>query len=127
MLGNGRPHGHSWPMNLAALTNTATLPDWISAISAAVVALGVIVAALGWTLKQAKQLRDPGEAPGGQEGEDKEFFEDVVQGWQGGSPQWWRDPQGGRSLLARWKRRLRRRGRLQQIQRAQRSSDPDED
>lgn len=33
--------------------------------------------------RMAKKLTDPGDAPGGQAGEDKEFFEDVLRGLAG--------------------------------------------
>lgn len=116
MLGNGGPHGHSGRMDLAALANTATAPDWISAISTAVIALSVVAAAVSWMRQRANQLRDPGEAPDGQEGEDREFFEDALRPIQGGSPQWWKDQQRKMTWLQRRQRRLRGRGRMKRVQ-----------
>lgn len=128
MLGNGRPQGHSGRMDLAALANTATAPDWISAISTAVIALSVVAAAVSWIRQRANQLHDPGEAPGGQAGEDREFFEDVLRPIQGGSPQWWKDQQRDMTWLQRWQRRLRGRKRLERTrQRAERIRELDEE
>ena len=73
-------------MDPVLLTAAPSVTNWITAVSTAVLAMSVLVAALGWTRRQAKQLRDPGEAPGGQEGEDREFFEDVLRPIQGGFP-----------------------------------------
>ena len=103
-------------MDPVLLTAAPSVTDWISAISTAVLAMSVLVAALGWTRRQAKQLRTPGEAPGGQAGEDKEFFEDVLRPIQGGSPQWWKDEQRGKTRLQRWQRRLRGRKRMKKAQ-----------
>ena len=115
-------------MNPVVLTAAPSITDWITAISTAVLALSVLGAALGWTRRQAKQLRNPGEAPGGQEGEDREFFEDVLRPIQGGSPPWWKDQQRGRTWLERWQRRLRGRERRKRAeQRAERLRGLDEE
>ena len=75
----------------------------------------------------AKKLRDRGETPGGQEGEDREFFEDVLRPIQGGSPWWWKQ-QREMTRLQRWQRRLRTRERMKRAQqRAARFPDLDED
>ena len=74
----------------------ATVPDWITAISTAVIALGVAAAAIGWSRRQAKELLDPGEAPGGSSGETREIIEDVL-----------RDRVGTRSDRRRFRREMR--------------------
>ena len=103
-------------MDPVLLTAAPSVTNWISAISTAVLAMSVLVAALGWTRRQAKQLRDPGEAPGGQEGEDREFFEDVLRPIQGGSPWWWKKQQREMTWLQHWQRRLRGRKRMKRAQ-----------
>ena len=74
----------------------ATVPDWITAISTAVIALGVVAAAIGWSRRQAKEFLDPGEAPGGSSGETREIIEDVL-----------RDRVGTRSDRRQFRREMR--------------------
>ena len=115
-------------MNLTVLTVAASTPEWITAIAATVVALGVVAAGAGWVGRKAKQLRDPGEAPGGQHGEAREVSEDALRPLQGGSPQWWKDQQRGQTWLARWQRRLRSGDRKKRAQqRAERLRGLDEE
>ena len=59
------------------LISAASTPDWITAISTAVLALSVLVAAFGWTRRQAKELTDPGEPPDEWQGELQESIEDI--------------------------------------------------
>ena len=92
----------------------ATVPDWITAISTAVIALGVVAAAIGWTRRQAKGLLDPGEAPGGSRGEIQEIIEDVLRdrvGTRSDRRQFrreMRDRQRDEPRKVRWQRNLRR-------------------
>lgn len=115
-LPNGGPYRHPSCMSLDVLTDAMSTPGWITATAATVACAEKVARGAGWMARMAKRLTDPGDAPGGQAGEDQEFFEDVLRDWRGGSPQWWRDPQGGGSLLERWKRRLRRRERTKRAQ-----------
>ena len=108
----GGPHGHSGCMNLDVLTVAMSAWGWLLDASAVMRALGVAAAGTGWVVKMGKRLRDPGEAPGGQEGEDREFFEDVLRPMQGGSPEWWTDQQRDMTWLQRRQRRLRSRERM---------------
>ena len=92
----------------------ATVPDWITAISTAVIALGVVAAAIGWTRRQAKGLLDPGEAPSGSRGEIHEIIEDVLRdrvGTRSDRRQFrreMRDEQRDQPGKDRWQRNLRR-------------------
>ena len=92
----------------------ATVPDWITAISTAVIALGVVAAAIGWTRRQAKGLLDSGEAPGGSRGEIHEIIEDVLRdrvGTRSDRRQFrreMRDEQRDQPGKDRWQRNLRR-------------------
>lgn len=101
-------------MDLATTTAGATIPDWITAISTAVIALGVVAAAIGWSRRQAKELLDPGEAPGGSRGEIREVIEDVLRdrvGTRSDRRQFrreMRDKQRDQPRKARWQRTLRR-------------------
>lgn len=98
----------------AVLFAAATVPDWITAISTAVIALGVVAAAIGWSRRQAKELLEPGEAPGGSRGEIREVIEDVLRdrvGTRSDRRQFrreMRDTQRGQPLKERWQRTLRR-------------------
>lgn len=77
--------------------------------------LRVATAGAGWVVRIVRKLRDPGEAPGGQAGEDREFFEDVLRPIQGGSPQWWTDQQREMTWLQRRQRRQRGRARMKRV------------
>ena len=72
---------------------------------------------LGWTLKQARELGDPGEPPSGGKGELKEVIEDVVRDEVGdrthrkGFRKLVRDRHKGQPRKVRWQRYLRRRNR----------------
>ena len=115
-------------MGSATLTVAASVPDWITAISTAVLALVVVVTAVKWMRQQAGRLRRGGEAPGGAEGEDTEFFEDVLRDAQGSDPRWFKEQQRDKSWLDRWQRHLRRKRRRQRAQeRAQRNHQVDQD
>ena len=104
-------------MGSATLIAAATVPDWIAAISTAVIALGVVAAAIGWTRRQAKGLLDPGEAPDGSRGELREIIEDVLRdrvGTRSDRRQFrreMRDRQRDQPRMDRWQRYLRRLGR----------------
>ena len=82
------------------MSAAATVPDWISAISTAVIALGVVAAALSWMRRQGRELRDPGEAPGGSEGEQVEAIQDLL--W---------DEAGSRNDRRRFRKRMREKQR----------------
>ena len=113
-------------MSPAATYAAATVPDWISAISSAVLAIGVLVAALGWTLRQAKQLSDPGEAPPGEE--TREIIEDVARDQVGDrvyrkdARKLVKDKQKGQSRKVRWQRFLRRIIRRHQARKRERET-----
>ena len=102
-------------MDPVVLTAAATIPDWITAISTAVLALSVLVAALGWTLRQARELGDPGEPPGGSKGELNETIEDVARDqvedrvYRKDFRKLMRDRHKGQLRQVRWQRYLRRR------------------
>ena len=104
-------------MDLAATTSGATIPDWITAISTAVLALSVVAAGIRWTRQQAKELTDPGEPPDERLGEFKEGLEDTLRDHRGSrSVRRWarrkvRKDQRGLPLRVRWQRHLRRRER----------------
>ena len=118
----------SSPVNLAAISAAATVPDWISAVSTAVIALGVVAAAIGWMRQQAKKLRDPGEAPGGSSGETREIIEDAARDevadrtyrkqWQ----QTMQERQQGQPLKDRWQRHLRRQNRKRAARKRKRAA-----
>lgn len=114
-------------MNLTVLTVAASVPEWFSEVVAAIGALGVLGAAAGWVRRTVRRVRNPGEAPGGQAGEDREFCEDVLRPVQGGSPQWWKDQQRGKTWLHRWRRRRSRERKRLARQRAERFRGFDEE
>ena len=97
----------------------ATTPDWISAISTAVIALGVLVAAPSWIRRQARRLFEPGDAPGGSEGEFTELLEDVLRGMQDEDPQWFKDQQRSKSWIERRQRELRRKRNMRELRERQ--------
>ena len=104
-------------MNLTVLTFAASAPEWVSAIAAAIAALGVIGAGARWAARKVKELCDPGEAPGGNRGELGEIIEDVLRdqvGTRSDRRQFrkeMRDEQRGQPRRVRWQRYLRRRKR----------------
>ena len=104
-------------MNPVVLTAAPSITDWITAISTAVLALSVLGAALGWTRRQARELGDPGEPPGGSKGELKEIIEDVGRDEVGdrtyrkGFRKLVRDRHKSQPRKVRWQRYLRRRNR----------------
>lgn len=104
-------------MDLATTTADATIPDWITAISTAVLALSVVAAGLRWTRQQAKELGDPGEPPDEWRGELQQTIEDVLRdraGTRSDRRQFrreMRDGQQGQPRRVRWQRYLRRRNR----------------
>lgn len=103
-------------MVLAINFGSATWPDWISAISTAIIALGVLAAAPGWIRRQFRELRDPGQAPGGKDGELRETIEDAIQAATSARDsrrfrKERRDEHGRQTVKSRWQRFLRRRER----------------
>ena len=109
-----------------ALTVASSVTDWISAISSAVLAMGVLVAALGWTLRQAKQLSDPGEAPPGEE--TREIIEDVARDQVGDrayrkdARKLVKDRHKSQSRKVRWQRFMRRIIRRHQARKRERET-----
>ena len=113
-------------MPSVAVIAASSVTDWISAISSAVLAVGVLVAALGWTLRQAKQLSDPGEAPPGEE--TREIIEDVARDQVGDrayrrdARKLVKDKQKGQPRKVRWQRFVRRIIRRHQARKRERET-----
>ena len=118
-------------MVFALISVAATVPDWITAISTAIIALGVMTAALGWIRRQSRELLDPGEAPGPR-GELRETIEDVLMETSTPSEcrqfrKEIREEQKSQSRKARWQRKLRQRNRSREIRKHKKTTQPNQE